>query len=251
MEQKIDEKPIAFIAGAGSGIGKSVAHKLASTGHFVICADLDGEAAKNTLHEFKNIGGQGTSFQLDVTDSEQYQSVISYVNNNFGYISKAINSAGITPKPARLGKNKIEDWKKVIDVNLFGIFNGMKNQIGSMIMNGQGSIVNLASIHGLVSAMGTSSYVASKHGVIGATKAAALEYANKNIRINAIAPGYVLTPLLKEASQESINDLISKHPLGRLANPEEIAESIDFMLSDKASFMTGSVMVVDGGYSLA
>ena len=242
---------IAFVTGAGSGIGKSTAIELASSGHFVISTDINQEAALETIQEIWQTGGKGTSFQLDITNSDQYQQIVNEIDTKFGHISKAVNSAGISPKPGRLGTNKVEDWKKILDVNLIGTFNGLKYQIASMIKNGHGSIVNLASIHGIVAASGSSSYVASKHGVIGVTKAAALEYANKNIRVNAISPGYVDTPLLKEASEDSIKDLISKHPIGRLATPTEIAGCIAFLLSDTSAFMTGSVLVVDGGYSLS
>lgn len=240
---------IALVTGAGSGIGRSISIRLAKAGNIVVASDIDLNSAKQTA---SIIGGQGligSPAQLDITKPEDFDLCIAQIKEKYGALHIGVNNAGVATRPARIGVLKQRDWDKLIEVNLTGVMNGVRAMIPALISSGGGSIVNIASIHGLTGTSGSSGYVASKHGVIGLTKAAALEYAQKNIRVNAVAPGYVDTELLNQGSKDAKAELIKKHPMGRLAKPEEVAEVVEFLTSGRASFVTGSVYEVDGGYS--
>ncbi len=174
---------------------------------------------------------------------------MTYAVKTFGRIDIACNNAGIGGEAALTGEYSLDGWKKVIDINFNGVFYGCKYQLEAMEKNGGGVIVNMASIHGTVAAPMSSAYTAAKHAVVGLTKNIGAEYGQKNIRCNAVGPGYIDTPLLAKLDKEHINALIGKHPIGRLGKAEEVAELVLFLSSDKSSFMTGGYYLVDGGYT--
>ena len=174
---------------------------------------------------------------------------VAFAIERFGRLDVAVNNAGIGGDIAKTADYGLEGWDKVIAVNLSGVFYGMKHQIPAMLRSGGGSIVNIASIMGSVAARDTAGYVAAKHGVVGLTKTAALEYAEDGIRVNAVGPGYIDTPLLQVLDKATYDGLVGLHPIGRLGRPEEVAELVLFLASDRASFITGRYHVADGGYT--
>jgi NAD(P)-dependent dehydrogenase (short-subunit alcohol dehydrogenase family) len=240
---------IALVTGAGSGIGRSIAIRLAKAGNTVLASDINFDSAEQTSKIINNHGLKSSPLLLDTTDPESFQTCMAHIVENFGGLHIGVNNAGISSRPARIGVLKDQDWNRTIQVNLTGVMNGLRSMIPVLVRSGGGAIVNIASVHGLTGTSGSSSYVAAKHGVVGLTKASAIEYASRNVRVNAVAPGYVDTGLLNTGSAEALLDLAAKHPMGRLAKPEEIAEVVEFLTSDRASFVTGSVYEVDGGYT--
>ena len=169
--------------------------------------------------------------------------------DTYGALHFAVNNAGIAPQRAPLGELNLDDWKRVIDVNLSGVAYGMRYQIPALLQSGGGSIVNISSILGTNGELNAAAYVAAKHGVVGLTKAAALEYSGQGVRVNSVGPGYIETPMLAGVPAEMHDALVGMHPIGRLGTSEEVAELVVFLLSDQASFITGSYHLVDGGYS--
>jgi NAD(P)-dependent dehydrogenase (short-subunit alcohol dehydrogenase family) len=248
MNKAFEEK-VAMVTGAGSGIGAAIARRLAEDGAKVIVADLNGDAAREVAAEIEETGGTAFPFQQDVGDATSVRESVDLALKQFGRLDIAVNNAGLTGDLAPTADYSIEGWDKVIAVNLSGVFYGMKHQIPAMLRSGGGSIVNIASILGSVAARDSAGYNAAKHGVVGLTKTAALEYSKDGIRVNAIGPGYIDTPLLKALDKEVYDGLVDLHPIGRLGRPEEVAELALFLASDKASFVTGSYHVADGGYT--
>jgi NAD(P)-dependent dehydrogenase (short-subunit alcohol dehydrogenase family) len=248
MKREFEGK-IAMVTGAGSGIGAEIARRLASQGASVLVADLDEAAAGKVAAEIEKDGGTAASVHQDVGDPESVRRSIEFVLERFGGLDLAVNNAGIGGAQSPVAEYGIEDWAKVIDVNLSGVFYGLKYQIPALLRSGGGSVVNLASILGSVGSPNSAGYVAAKHGVVGLTKTAALEYAAQGIRVNAIGPGYIDTPLLNSLDRAVYEGLVDLHPIGRLGRPEEVAELALFLLSDRSSFITGSYHLVDGGYT--
>ena len=243
------EDKVALVTGAGSGIGAAMARRFGEEGAKVVAADLDGEAALQIAAEIQNAGGTAAAVELDVSDPASAEKSVDFALETFGRLDVAVNNAGIGGGNTKLADYSLEDWDKVIAVNLSGVFYGMKHQIPAMLRSGGGSIVNIASIMGSVAARDISGYNAAKHGVVGLTKTAALEYAQEGVRVNAVGPGYIDTPLLGMLDKEVYDGLVGLHPIGRLGKPEEVAELALFLASDRASFVTGSYHVVDGGYT--
>lgn len=245
--KNLDNK-VAIITGAGSGIGRATAHLLAKEGAKVVVSDIDKDSGNAVVKEIEEAGGKAFFIQSDSSKAEGHKSLVEETIKKYGSLDIAVNNAGIGGPLAPTGEYPIDGWQKVIDINLSGVFYGMRYQIPAMEKNG-GSIINIASILGQAGTQGSPAYVASKHGVVGLTKAAALEYANKNIRINSIGPGYVKTPLLTNSLDKTQMDgLVSLHPIGRLGESNEIAEMILWLASSKSSFATGAYYPVDGGY---
>ena len=239
---------VALVTGAGSGIGAATAARLAAGGAFVAVADRSAPAAEAVANRITAAGGQALPVELDVTDSVAAMDAVAALVRERGALHLAVNNAGITLPLCEIGSIPLEDWRRVMSVNVDGVFHCLRAEVAAMRSNGGGAIVNLSSIMGLDAMAGAGVYAASKHAVIGLTKAAALDYARVPIRVNAVAPGYVDTPLLGARGADSRQRLESLHPIGRMARAEEIADLIAYLLSDRAAFITGSVHAIDGGY---
>ncbi|WP_026952486.1 SDR family NAD(P)-dependent oxidoreductase [Algoriphagus mannitolivorans] len=240
---------VALITGAGSGIGKAAALLFANQGAKVIVSDIHEGHGKEVLEEIKKSGGEASFFKCDTSQAKEQEALVQFAMDTYGGLDIAVNNAGIGGPLALTGEYPLDGWQKVVDINLNGVFYGMRFQIPAMLKSGGGSIVNIASILGNVGTRFSPAYVASKHGVVGLTKAAALEYANQNIRVNSIGPGYINTPLLTNVLEpETIKQVESLHPMNRLGKSEEVADLILFLASSNSSFVTGSYYPVDGGY---
>ncbi|GAB3163405.1 SDR family NAD(P)-dependent oxidoreductase [Telluribacter humicola] len=238
----------AIVTGAGSGIGRSVALLYASEGANVTVSDINVQEGEETVKLIREAGGEAFFVKADSSSPEDNEALVAATIERYGGLHIACNNAGIGGPAAPTGEYPIEGWDKVIAVNLSGVFFGMRYQIPAMLNSGGGAIVNMASILGSVGFAMSPAYVAAKHGVVGMTKNIALEYAAQNIRANAVGPAFILTPLLKDFDEDTFKWLESKHPIGRLGQPEEVAELVLFLSSDKASFINGSYYPVDGGY---
>ena len=246
----------AIVTGGASGIGRATAVALAREGARVLVQDRAESGAQETVGLINAAGGQAVSIGGDVTNEEDVAAMVAKAVASFGKLNCAFNNAGISPAAAgptmqRTHELSLASWQKLIDVNLTGVFLCMKHQIPHMIAGGGGAIVNTASVAGLVGLPTAAAYVAGKHGVIGLTKTAAMEYAREGVRVNAVCPGYVLTPMTQDGVARRGEELLNKVPMHRLGRPEEIAEAVVWMSSDRASFVTGSFYTVDGGYYAA
>lgn len=241
---------IALVTGAGSGIGQSVAILYASHGANVIVSDVNDEAGQETVSQIKKMGGNALYIRADVSKSEECRNLIEKVQDHFGHLDVACNNAGIGGEANPTAELSDEGWNRTIAINLSGVFYCMREEIKSMLKNGGGSIVNMASILGQVGFATASAYVSAKHGVVGLTRTAALEYSKAGIRINAVGPAFIQTPMIEAATSNSEmeNMLVAGHPIGRLGRPEEVSELVLWLSSEKASFVTDSYYAVDGGY---
>lgn len=241
---------VAFVTGGASGIGEAVVRQLAARGANVVVADLKLDAAQKVVNAIKSEGGDAAAVAVDVSKMEEVEKAVQFTTDTFGALHLAVNNAGIGGKAAKAGDYSFEDWHKVIDVNLNSVFYSMKYEIAAMLKAGGGAIVNMASILGTNGFANAPAYVSAKHGVVGLTKAAAIDYAKDRIRVTAVGPGFIETPLLSTATpDETLNGLRGLHPVGRLGTSDEVAALTLFLLSDAASFITGSYHLVDGGYA--
>ncbi|WP_024818936.1 SDR family NAD(P)-dependent oxidoreductase [Arthrobacter sp. 31Y] len=245
------EGKTALVTGGGSGLGEAISKDLAKNGVNVVVVDVNLDAATRVAGEITADGGKAVPFQGNTAVAEDSKKAVDFAVETYGALNYAVNNAGIGGASAPVGEIDIEDWDRVIAINLSGVLYGMRYQVPAILAAGasEGAIVNMASIHGAVAAPGNAAYTAAKHGVVGMTKNAAAEYGAQGLRVNAVGPGYIDTPLLAAAPKEVISGLEAKHPLGRLGTAEEIANVTTFLLSDKASFMTGSYVLADGGYT--
>jgi NAD(P)-dependent dehydrogenase (short-subunit alcohol dehydrogenase family) len=215
----------------------------------VIVSDIDEKGGNETISSIKAKGGVATFVKADTSKPEENRALVEKTVEQYGGLHVAVNNAGIGGPLADTGDYPVDGWDKVISVNLSGVFYGMRYEIPAILASGGGSIVNMASILGVVGTRSSPAYVAAKHGVIGLTKAAALGYADRQVRINAVGPGYIRTPLVENAlDKATLNALVGLHPIGRLGTSEEVAELSLWLNSDKASFVTGAYYCVDGGY---
>jgi NAD(P)-dependent dehydrogenase (short-subunit alcohol dehydrogenase family) len=248
INMKTLEDKVVIITGAGSGIGQAAALLYAREGAKVVISDIADKHGNDVVAEIKRQGGEAFFIKADSSSAEDNKQLVDETVKKYGRLDIAVNNAGIGGPLGFTGDYPVDGWQKVINVNLSGVFYGMRYQIPAMLGRG-GSIVNIASILGQAGTKGSPAYVAAKHGVVGLTKAAALEYADKNIRINSVGPGYIKTPLVMNSLDDAArNALVGLHPMGRLGESEEIAELILWLGSPKSSFVTGSYYPADGGY---
>jgi NAD(P)-dependent dehydrogenase (short-subunit alcohol dehydrogenase family) len=239
----------ALVTGAGSGIGATCARMLAAAGANVLLTDLDPATARSAAEKIVADGGSALAGWADVTDPTSLEAAVKQAVDGFGRLDLAVNNAGMTSPNASTGDYPVDRWQRIIETNLSGVFYSMRTEIPAMLAAGGGSIVNMASVLGVVGVPGAPAYIAAKHGVIGLTKATALEYVTKSIRVNSVAPGFVDTPFMADENGRRPRGLAVAAPMQRLGTPEEVAEVVLFLLSDGASLVTGTCYLADGGYS--
>jgi NAD(P)-dependent dehydrogenase (short-subunit alcohol dehydrogenase family) len=247
MKQLKDK--VALVTGAGSGIGEAVAITFANEGAKVVLTDIIVEDAERVANVIRKAGGEATVVQTDVSSAKDSERQVDITLKAYGRLDIAVNNAGIGGPAALTGDYPLDGWEQVINTNLNGVFYGMRYQIPAMLKTGGGSIINMASILGQAGFATASAYVAAKHGVVGLTKNAGLEYGEQGIRVNAVGPGFIRTPLLtKHLTEVQLAGIATMHPIGRLGTAQEVAELVLWMASDKSSFVTGAYYAVDGGY---
>lgn len=242
---------VALVTGAGSGIGRASAQKFAQEGAKVIVADIVAEGGKETVRLIREAGGEATFVKTDVSQAREVEALISSTVEIYGRLDCAHNNAGIEGSSAPIAESSEADFDRVISINLKGIWLCLKYEVIQMLkQGGGGAIVNTSSVAGLVGFSGITPYTASKHGVAGLTKAVALEYATSGIRVNAVCPGVIDTPMIDRfASDPQVRaQLLAQEPVNRLGTPQEVANAVAWLCSDEASFMTGVPMPVDGGF---
>jgi len=241
---------VALVTGASSGIGRAVALICAREGAKIVVSDINAEAGEETAVLVRSEGGDAIFVAADVGIPEHARVLVERAVAHYGRLDIACNNAGIGGPTAATADYPLDGWAQVININLSGVFYGMQQQISAMLKTGGGAIVNVASVLGAVAFARSPAYTAAKHGVVGLTQAAALEYGAQGIRINAVGPGFIHTAMVSKLEQDAAVNamLVAAHPIGRLGRAEEVAELIAWLASDRASFVTGSYYPVDGGY---
>ena len=244
---------VAIVTGGGSGIGRATALEFATNGADVVVVDIDEASAADTATMVRDIGTRATSARCDVTSVDDVREALGRVFDEYGQLDYAFNNAGLEQPVGALAAIAEDDFDRLVSVNLRGVFLSMKYEIPLMLTTGAGAIVNTSSGAGVVGIKGQAAYTATKHGVVGLTKCAALDYAAQNVRINAICPGIIETPMMDRFSggtEEGRARVIAQEPIGRMGRPDEIAKSVVWLCSDAASFVVGHAMVVDGGQTV-
>jgi NAD(P)-dependent dehydrogenase (short-subunit alcohol dehydrogenase family) len=240
---------VALITGAGSGMGRASAREFAASGARVVVADVNQQGGMETVDMIKSKGGTAAFVQTDVTKSDQVSTMVDFAIKTYGQLDFAHNNAGVNIPEYATADIPEKDWDFIMNINLKGVWLCMKHEIPALLKQSSAAIVNTSSIGGLLGTATIAAYTAAKHGVIGLTKSAALDYANTGLRINAVCPGIVNTPFLK-GNPEAVKQLSQVIPKGRLAEPEEIARAVVWLCSDESSYVTGHSMVVDGAYGV-
>jgi NAD(P)-dependent dehydrogenase (short-subunit alcohol dehydrogenase family) len=241
---------VALVTGAASGIGRATALAFAAEGARVAILDRTAVALRETEAALKQAGGEVLAIACDVSIPEQVEAAVAQVVERFGRLDVAFNNAGVENKATPLHEIELQEWDRILNINVRGTFVCMKHEIAQMVRQGGGVVVNTSSGAGIRGVAGGASYAASKHAILGMTRSAALDYAKQNIRVNAILPGNIATPMMDRFTGGDIQKAIDLEPVGRLGKPEEIAEAVLWMCSDLGGFVTGSAIVVDGGWSL-
>jgi NAD(P)-dependent dehydrogenase (short-subunit alcohol dehydrogenase family) len=252
----LDGKAV-LVTGAASGIGRATAHEAHAEGASLLLSDVRDERGEALAEEIRGDSGTAYYASCDVTDEGAVEAMVARAVEKLGRLDGAFNCAGILGALGPVGETDYEDWRRILEVDLSGVFLCAKHELGVMAGQGSGSIVNMASAAGLIGWPPAAGYVAAKHGVVGLTKSAALEYAEQGVRVNAVCPSYVMTPMVEKDlfedalgnDKELVDAARANHPIGRFGQPEEIAAACVWLLSDKASFVTGTAMSVDGGYT--
>ncbi len=240
---------VVLVTGGGSGIGEACSQRFAAGGAKVVIADLNPQAGERVVGAIRSAGGAAESVQVDVSDAASVEAMVAFATATFGRLDIAVNNAGIGGDLKPVAELTPDGWLAVIKVNLNGVFYGMHSEIPAMLKNGGGSIVNMSSVLGSVGFAMSSAYVSAKHALVGLTRTAALEYGTQGIRVNAVGPGFIKTPLLSILDDPMTEAIANMHALKRLGTAEEVAALVCFLASDDASFITGSYHLVDGGYS--
>jgi len=249
MDLRFDGKT-AIVTGGAVGIGGAIVDRLAASGATVVVADIQQQGADDKVSQVVARGGKAHAFVADVGKADDVAKMIEHAEQTTGALHLLVNNAGIAGEQAPTGEYPVDSWQKVIDVNLSGVFYGLRFGIPAIKRAGGGAIVNIASMLGTVGIAGSVAYVAAKHGVVGMTKSAAIEHSAEGVRINAIAPAFIKTPLLEaNLDAETQEALAGMHPIGRMGTADEVATLALFLLSDAASFVTGSTHLVDGGFT--
>lgn len=248
--RRLDGK-VAIVTGAASGIGRATARALADAGAHVVLADVAGSRGDPVAREIRDAGGDAIFVPTDVSVDAQVHELVQRTIAEHGALDLAFNNAGIEGAQAPTAECTIENWDRTLAVDLTGVFLCMRHQIPHMLEHGGGSIVNCSSVAGLVGFEGIPAYVASKHGIVGLTRAAALEYATRNIRVNAVCPGVIDTPMVHRATHDDPAQeaqFVAMEPVHRMGRPEEVASVVTWLCSDESSFVTGQAIAVDGGF---
>lgn len=251
MTHRIFNEKIALVTGAAMGIGRATALAFAKEGAKVVVSDVDDASGEETLAAIREMGGEGIYVHADVSSLEQVDALFETLTQTYGRLDYACNNAGIEGAHAPTGDCTLENWERTIGINLNGVFYCMRRELELMVPAGGGVIVNMASIAGIDGIANMPAYVASKHGVVGLTKSAALEYAPIGVRINAICPGGVATPMVDRMTggdPDVMAEYAAMEPIGRMGRPEEIADAVIWLCSERASFVTGIAIPIDGGY---
>jgi NAD(P)-dependent dehydrogenase (short-subunit alcohol dehydrogenase family) len=244
---------VAFVTGAGSGIGRATAVAFAAAGAAVVVADVSEQGNRETGRLIEDQGGRVLAVRCDVTSGHDVKMALDHAVSAFGRLDIAFNNAGVEQPVGPAAEVSEEEWDRIVDINLRGVFLCMKNQIPLMLEQGGGAIVNTSSGAGVTAVKGQAAYTAAKHGVVGLTKAAALDYASANLRINAVCPGIIDTAMMQRFRGDSARGrerVIGQEPVGRMGTPEEIASAVLWLCSDAAAFVVGHALVIDGGQTV-
>ncbi|WP_042662803.1 glucose 1-dehydrogenase [Haloferax sp. ATB1] len=247
------EGGVALVSGAASGIGRATAQRFAEEGASVVAADIDVEGGEETVSRIESEGGEATFIETDVTDEDDLAAAVETAVDTYGSLDFAFNNAGIEGGDAVFSEQDDANWNQVLDINLNGVFFAMREEIPAMMESGGGAIVNTASVAGILGFPNLSPYVASKHGVVGLTKSAAVELSSDGLRVNAVLPGVIDTPMSARAGDqdpEVMEQTTAGIPARRLGQPEEIAATVVWLCSEDASYVTGQSIAVDGGFSV-
>ncbi|RCX09178.1 SDR family NAD(P)-dependent oxidoreductase [Extensimonas vulgaris] len=241
---------VALVTGASSGIGRAIALAWAREGARVVVSDMNVAGGEETALQARAWGREALFVAADVSRPEDCRALVEQTMTHFGRLDVACNNAGVSGASMPLAEYPLDDWARVLGINLSGVFYGMKYQIPAMLQSGGGAIVNMASILGAVGFAGSAAYTAAKHGVVGLTQTAALEYSAQGVRVNAVGPGFIHTPMIGKFEDDPATNamLIAAHPIGRLGRAEEVAELVTWLASQRASFVTGAYYPIDGGY---